>query len=123
MIRSPDLLREIMLAAEKQPAGENIFLSALRSLHGDIHELAEHVQLLRDAGFLDATVHTHGRVMMPKAIINRITNTGHDFIRATKEDTIWNKAKEKVITPAGSWTLELLLEYAKHLLRERLGLP
>jgi hypothetical protein len=123
MIRDPDLLRQIMLAAEKQPAGEKLFLSALRPLHGDIHELAEHVQLLRDAGFLEATIHTHGRDMNPKAIINRVTNTGHDFIRATKEDTIWNKAKEKVITPAGSWTLQLLLEYAKHLLRERLGLP
>ena len=123
MIRNPDLLREIMLAAERQPAAQDLFLRDIKSLHEDVHEIADHVQQLLDAEFIDGIALINGREMYPKIIIHRIKNPGHDFLQAMREDTIWKQVKERVMVPAGSWTLQLAVEYAKNLVRERLGLP
>ncbi len=111
-----------MLVAERQPAGKTLFGSDLKHCCADPHELGDHAQQLIDAGFLDGVVHFHRREMAPKIVINRIKNPGHDFLDAMREDTIWKQVKEKVMIPAGSWTLGLALEYAKNLVRERLGL-
>ncbi len=111
-----------MLVAEEQPPGTKFFVGALK-ISSDLHEIAEHVQQLIEAGFLVGAVHTYGREMRPNMIIDRIKPSGHDFLQAMREDTISKKVKEKVMIPAGSWTLQLAVEYAKNLLRERLGLP
>jgi hypothetical protein len=36
----------------------------------------------------------------------RITYAGHEFLDASRSDTVWNKAKEKVLTTTGALTLE-----------------
>src|SRR5205814_137992 len=116
MQRNPDLLREIMLAAEQQPAGQKLFGSSLKDRCADPHELGDHVQQLIEAGFLEGVVHFHGREMPPKIVINRIKNPGYDFLDAMREDTIWKQVKTKVMVPTASWTLGIAVEYAKHLL-------
>ncbi len=111
-----------MVVAERQPAGQKLHGSDLKSCCDDPHELGDHVQQLIEAGFLDGVVHFHGNEMPPGIVVLRIKNSGHDFLQAVREDTIWEQVKEKVMVPAGSWTLQLAVEYAKHLLKERLGI-
>jgi len=57
------------------------------------------------------------------ARVFRLTWNGQDFADAATDDTIWKKAKEKVLQPASSWTFALLLEYLKAEIKAKLGLP
>ena len=122
MKRNPDAIREIMLQAEEAPAGQPIRSFEIESLE-DPFDVAEHVNLALDSGLLEGKIQWHGREVIPPIFITRITNTGHDFIEAVRDDTIWKKVKENVVKPSATWTLGLILEYAKALAKERLGLP
>jgi hypothetical protein len=112
-----------MLAVERQPAGTKIYGSALDTSCSNQHELADHVQQLIEAQLLDGTVHFYADDIQPKIIINRIKNAGHDFLSAMREDTIWKQVKAKIMLPAGSWTIGIAVEYAKSIVRQKLGLP
>jgi hypothetical protein len=123
MHRDPDLLREIMLAVEAQPAGKKIYGSDLKTSCANSEEVADHVQQLIEAGCLDGTVHFNFGEIPPKIVINRTKNAGHDFLSAMREDTVWQQVKKNVMLPAGSWTIGIALEYAKTVIRAKLGLP
>ena len=47
------------------------------------------------------------------ALIWRLTWAGQDFADAISSDTLWCKAKENVLKPAGSWTFDVLKEWLK----------
>lgn len=121
MKRDPELLRNIMLAAEKNPPGQKLYGGTLKILCENTHELAEHVQLLIDSQMIDGVVHRHAAPTLPNIVIRRLKARGHDFLQAMRDDTVWRKVKRNVMKPAASWTLELAIEYAKHLIREKLG--
>lgn len=122
MQRDPDLLRNIMLAAEKQPAGQKLYGSGLRELCGNTHELADHVHQLIKSGYLEGVVHFNDADTPPKVVIQRVSSAGHDFLQAMREDTIWRKVKEKIMQPTMSWTIGLAVAYAESIIREKLGL-
>lgn len=122
MRRNPDLLRDIMLATELNPAGQKLYGSSFKTCCADPHELGDHVQQLIDARFLDGVVHFHEHKIPPTIVIDRIKNPGHDFLQAMREDTIWKQVKTKLMVPAASWTLGIAVEYAKQLLRQKLGI-
>jgi hypothetical protein len=56
-------------------------------------------------------------------MIHRLTWQGHEFLQSMRDETIWKKAKEHVLKPGASWTFEILKEWAKAELKERLGIP
>ena len=56
------------------------------------------------------------------AIIRRLTWEGYDFVDSIEDDDIWQKAKEKVLKPAGSWTFGILSEYIKYEIKTKLGM-
>ena len=123
MKRNPDILREIMLVAEATPAGHKLRECDLKTSSKDPHEVADHVQQLIEQGLLGGVVHfTHDPREAPVVVIDRITSRGHDFIQATRDDAIWRVVKEKVMRPLSSWTIQLAVEYAQKLAREKLGL-
>jgi len=122
MQRNPDILRDIMLAAEKQPAGHKLYASAIKTVSDNPHEIADHIQQLIEIGYLDATVQFYGRDTPPKAVIHRIKGPGHDFLQAMRDDTVWRMVKEKVMVPAASWTLATAVKYAEQWLAKKLGL-
>lgn len=101
-----DVIRRIVLAARDEQA-------PVRSLDGvDADVFAEHVRLLEEAGLVGASV----RVVQQRAdvaLVWRLTWAGHEFADAISSDTLWNKAKDNVIKPTGSWTFGVLLDYLK----------
>jgi hypothetical protein len=117
MKRDMDLVRLILLAIEGSQE------AATKSKERTLEERAYHVALLLDAGFLvgkttnDANGHPNGYV------VTRMTWIGHEFLDALRDDTLWKKAKEYVLKPGASWTFEILKEWSKHEIKERLGLP
>lgn len=121
MKRDLSLIRSLLLACEAAPAGSAPEVDALEGLCPDQATLVEHIALLSEAGLLsviDASTHDG-----EDYIVRRMTWAGHEFLDALRDDTIWKKAKEHVLKPGASWTFDILKEWAKHEIKERLGLP
>lgn len=69
--------------------------------------------LMKDAGLIDAAIVEDHTGFPSGASVIRLTWAGHDFLDATRNQTIWNKAKEVMLKPGISWTFSLLLEFLK----------
>lgn len=117
MKRDMDLIRQMVL----QVRNSNGSVSSMPGVDQEV--FMEHVQLLQEAGLVDAAIQVvQHRVRA--AIIWRLTWAGQDFASAIAEDTLWRKAKENVIKPMGSWTFGVLLDYLKgEIARGLPGLP
>jgi len=81
------------------------------------------LQLMEDAKLVVADFILDGEGAARAAVIHRLTWAGHDFLDATRDSTIWKKAKEHVLKPGASWTFDILKEWAKHEIKQRLGMP
>ena len=81
----------------------------------------EHIELLIEAGLLKGTVHrTLGGSV---AGVSRLTWAGHDFLEAMTDEGIWKKAQDSVLKPIGGVVFDVLLEWLKWQMREKLGMP
>jgi hypothetical protein len=98
--RDMDLLRSLLLKVEEQsPNGP--FTTIEIPGHSE-DEVRYHARLAQGAGFVEADF------MMDGFIVTGLTWAGHEFLDAAREDKLWNKAKQTVLTNAGTLTLEAL---------------
>ena len=115
MRRDMDIIRQIVLAVRDSDG-------VVRGLEGvDFEVYAEHVRLLDEAGLVDASIQTVPQRKVIAALVWRLTWAGQDFADAISSDTLWRKAKDTVIKPAGSWTFDVLKEWLKSEISQ--GLP
>jgi hypothetical protein len=105
-----EIIRELLKQTEEREAGK------MTKFHDPI--VVHQIELMIDAGLVDGEA-----VFEKMAYIRRLTWAGHDFLDASKDDTIWNKAKEHIIKPSVSWTFSILLDYLKREAALKLGLP
>lgn len=114
MKRDMDVIRQIVLAARDAEGP----LDRIPGMEETV--FADHVLLLDEAGLVKAAVREFdGRALA--AILFRLTWTGHEFADSINDDTLWRKAKDMVIKPAGSWTFGILAEVVKTEITRRLG--
>jgi len=112
-----DVIRQIVLAVREAKGG----VGGLDGLEPDV--FAEHVRLLDEAGLVTAAVQAVQQ-RTTAAVVWRLTWAGQDFADAIKDTSLWQKAKDDVIKPAGSWTFGVLLDYLKaEITRGLPGLP
>jgi hypothetical protein len=102
MKRDDDYLRELLFRMEEHPQAEWIHVKVLSPSQEEYKETS-HIDLLIDAGFVVP--------VKPGAQVVRLTNKGHDFIAAIRDDTTWSRTKE-VASKAGTKTLGVLAEVA-----------
>lgn len=95
-----------------------MFVSSL-SVTGEVETY--HVRLLIDAGLVDGRISEEITRVAHNAWIHGLTWEGHDFLDAARDEGLWQKAREKFLKPAGSWTFSILLEWLKAQIRA--GLP
>jgi hypothetical protein len=109
--RDDDLLRKILLDAESQ---EDYLILVARTMSSD-RQYEHHIDLLCDAGFLAAVTRN----------AFRITNSGHDYIAAIRDDNLWQKTKDGAAS-VGGVTLgimkEMAVSYLKQQVSEKLGI-
>jgi hypothetical protein len=92
MKRDLDLARAIPLRVEEMPAGVEPIDDISIESHDDV-TIGKHVQLLAEAGLLDAScAPTFGG--RTDYYISRLTWEGHDFLPAAPNDTGWNNTNE-----------------------------
>lgn len=94
MKRDMDLFRSLLLKIEEQPA----FTTPEVAGHTD-EELWYHAQLAEEAGFIIADFTTDGFT------VQRLTYAGHEFIDAARHETLWNKAKQILLSNSGALTV------------------
>ncbi len=123
MKRDSELIRQLMLALE---ASEGPF-SASNPVDGfNQSQVAYHLALIVNSGLAAGNVQyslgNRDSTIPAMAIAFRLTPEGHDFIDAVRDETIWNKTKQKVATVGGSVSLGVLKEVATALAKTALGL-
>lgn len=113
MKRDMELFREILRQLEEK-------VDLRLPIHPDIEgysqeQISYHIELLSQEGFVDAIDMSDDSEYHWEAI--KLTNSGHDFLEAAKNETVWRKAKDKILSIGGGFTLKamsVLME--KHLL-------
>lgn len=101
MKRDMDLIRNILLELEGQPAGERW---AAKPMNGyAMPDVVEHVKLAHDAHLVDARF-----VQSQHAMVLRMLNEGYDFLEASKQQGLWELAKQKLISAGLPLTLDAL---------------
>ncbi len=121
MKRDPDLIRDLLDYIEKNHDGVNSITSnEIKFKDYDEIQIAYHLSLLRDAGLILGKG-TSAFKGPPLWIISRLTNDGHDFIEAARNDTAWKKTKDKM-AEAGGFVLEHAMPLLIMYFGQQLGL-
>ena len=83
------LVREIMTEVERLGMGEYPFSISVEGFSAQ--EVNYHLSLLNDAGFIiPAQVGVHTKLVTS---VYRLTDSGHEFLMALKDETVWTKLK------------------------------
>jgi hypothetical protein len=102
MKRDMDLIRQILFKMEELPMTGGWYDIEIDGHSRD--EIIYHVRLMDEAGLIEAQDLTTLTSIdwRPK----RITYAGHEFLDAARSDTVWNTAKDKLLSVTGTLTIE-----------------
>lgn len=117
--RDNDLVRDILLRVES--ADGPVELSDLGIDAYAPQEVAYHVELLNEAGYLEA-VFAFGDGVTQDAFISRLTWSGHEFLDAVRDDSTWSRTKSTITDAVGSASLEVVKAVATAVALKSLGL-
>jgi hypothetical protein len=85
-------------------------------------QILYHSGLVIEAGLVEGDIVLGGAGQIRGAILLKLTWKGHDFIDTAQSDGVWSKAKEKVMSAGGAWTLEILKAVLVQEAKRALGL-
>jgi hypothetical protein len=121
MQRDMDLARRILQEIEKAPFDGGTVELNLPDLASET--LQYHLLLLSEAGLIHAL--DASSMAGPAFLPTRLTWQGHEFLDASRSESLWNRAKSIVLTKTGGMAFDLLFyvlkEYAKQLVLGGLG--
>lgn len=118
MKRDWDLYRAILIQAEQN---NSAFIWPAAPLLGhSISDVVGHMRLLQDAGYIEAEFDPTNDC---HAFIRRITHSGYDFLEASRQKTLWEKAKHQVMSVGAPLTLEVLKTALEQLAKGLLKYP
>jgi predicted transcriptional regulator len=113
--RDQELLRQLLFEYEAQDDWLIIATSTL-SMTSEARIRMGHLKILCDAGFVTPV----GRDTY------RLTNAGHDYLDAVRDEGIWKRTSDAVAQTGGSVTLEVLkalaVGFTKKQISERTGI-
>jgi hypothetical protein len=105
--RNLELVRLILIRGE---AADDFTLrsSAFAAEGYDEKTVARHFQLLEEAGLVEANllcVESRGAL---QGMVERLTWDGHEFLEATRNETVWSRTKELVKAKGGGASFEVV---------------
>ncbi len=113
MRRDMDLVREILRQIEAWPEPQGWVEFDMPDRLPD--EVSYHVAIMADAGLIQAQDVSNLQMYDWRA--KKLTWTGHEFLEAARNDTIWQRAKALMAEKGGGTSFEvmlaLLIELAK----------
>lgn len=122
MKRDMDLIRALVLRLESWDLGPGAII-IVNDIEKDFpidgytgHQISYHFNLIADDGWID----TGGRKPTSRSFSFRaLTSRGHDFADSVRDDKVWASTKSGALK-AGGFTLELLADLAKGLVKKQL---
>ena len=104
MKRDMDLARAILIEIEKKPYDMDCHDIKIDGYSQDT--ITYHVMLMNEAGLIEALdlSSNSGSEWKPK----RLTWKGHEFLDASRNDTIWNQAKKKISESGLSFSFDIM---------------
>ncbi len=118
MIRDIDLVRKILLEIEKKEEPLGWITPEIEGYSEN--EISYHIKILAEADLLDAR-NLGGKGEFEWAAIN-LTWVGHEFLDASRNETIWSKTKSIIQDKMGSASFEVLKELLIKTAAAQLGL-
>jgi hypothetical protein len=119
MKRDMDLIRGLLLKLESFPMEMGGVYSLQPSdlvIEGySEHQIEYHLSLLREIGLIECP----GSQPMLGITFSGLSWAGHDYVDAVRDPAIWRKTKQGA-EAAGGFTVDLLLELAKGLIRTQI---
>jgi len=120
-----DLVRKILLWLDQKGGSKPVGVESIEIEGHSPAEIAFHVNLLADAGFVNAEVirSPGGRII--KCYPADLTWHGHDFLDTIREEETW-RATKSAAGKIGGFTVEILKSIAVGYLKGRareMGLP
>jgi repressor of nif and glnA expression len=104
MKRDLDLVRKILMEIEKKEESMGWIIPEIESYSEN--EIFYHIKILEEAGFIEAKdLSTLGTFEW--AAIN-LTWEGHEFLDASRNETIWKKSKSIIQDKMGSASFDVL---------------
>lgn len=123
MKRDMELVRQILIAQEDDNLEQWCDDMGHKYADREFEKiLLHHVELLVEAGFLEAVLTKNHRGEVSGASIQKLTWEGHDFLDAARNEKVWKKAMNKIATSGGAVTFALTKELLKKYATEALGL-
>ena len=122
MKRDLDYIRELLLKIEDgtkvfetidDETAAHLGMGPTGLSRQDGEKLVEHLGLIEDAGFVEMQ-RSSGAIY-----VQRMTWVGHDFLDSVRDPEIWKKTKDGA-TAAGGFTVELLRDLAKGLVKTQI---
>jgi Hypothetical protein (DUF2513) len=114
MQRDMDLCREILRQIAASPTPHAPVEVAVEGRSPD--EINYHLHIMRQAELIEAIDFTKLGELAYKPL--RLTWKGNEFLDASRDDTIWNKAKARLGNAGGALTFDLVLAACKAAIRE-----
>ena len=115
MKRDFDLIKLLLRTLEGEQPKPDL------SSYSEEQILYPHV-LMQEAGLIVAQFYRGGSGQISGARLERLTNLGHDFLDASRSDTVWAEFKHAVVKVGGSITIPVAVELLKKLVKTKLGL-
>lgn len=119
MQRDIDLIRKLLLEIEKAPPDHYISGHEISTPNYTIDQVLYHLVLLEEANMINAQC-IYGDDKIQAIMIQRITWSGHDFLDAIRDDTVWGKTRDK-IGNFGSASIEVIKQVAVKILADLLS--
>lgn len=119
MKRNMDLCRLILFKIEDEY--KSTALSNLQIDGYDIEIIAYHCDLLFEAGLIKSYKPTYASDKIYFFSVGALTWEGHDFLDKIRENTMWNRTKNRIKENALPMTLEVIKTIATSLINDQLS--
>lgn len=114
-------MRAILFRAEEIEPGSFNFDNLDFEGHSEA-SVSEHAVLMHEAGLIEINFMETVNGVRRLTVIRRLLNPGHDLLAAIRDDTVWNRTKEKVSKTVGSATIEMMKGVAEGITKGMLGI-
>ncbi len=105
MKRDADLSRDILKYIEEHAPPQGGLENPISIPGYDQPTILAHTELLIEGGYVDGKV-LYALTGPIQAMVNKLTNHGHDALQAVDSDTTWNTVKKTALEKGVSLTLE-----------------
>lgn len=110
-----DVIRQILLEIEASPNGKRITEETLAYENHLSDEIAFHLDLLVDAGFIETLPIRTLSSCYTSHIVKRMTFSGHEYLNSVRSPKVWRETKRR-INLVGSATLGVVKDVATDLI-------